>query len=404
MMNKPPKHILSKTTFLYGCQCQKRLWLHKFRSHLRSAPDAFTQARWKRGHDVGKDAQQLFPGGMDMTPASPSQYPKAVQATATAIADGINVIYEATFQYRGVLIMLDILVRHADGWYGYEVKSSLDAKAIHIHDLALQSWVMWGAGLHLQKVHLIHLNPGYVRGNTLNRQELFSIRDLTDEVLTWQPMIGEQVERELSWLQSPDEPIIATGDHCWAPYACDFAAYCGAEEPLIPDPAPPPALSDCTCFVHLATVRPAVPLFAGQSPFQHIPYALSFIQVNNNESPKQQNYLAPQWPVREEELVATFIQATATATSIAVDASSALPRLITQWKQRYPEYYTALAGSEQKLVRTELWINDDHPQLLETKYGSWLRERNTEQKRFIEKQLRAHGIDLAQKIKALFLP
>lgn len=402
-MTKPGKHILSKTTFLYGCQCQKRLWLHKFRSHLRTAPDASTQARWKRGHDVGKDAQKLFPAGIDMTPASPSQYPKAVMATAEAIANGINVIYEATFQHEGVLIMLDILVREGDAWYGYEVKSSLDAKSIHIHDLALQSWVMWGAGLNLQRVHIIHLNPSYVRGTSLDLRQLFTIRDVTDQVRELQDEIDAQVKRELSWLEDTSEPIIATGDHCWTPYACDFAAYCGATTPThVETPIPP--IQYPVCFVHLAAVRPAVPLFEGQSPFQHIPYSLSFLHVDGSTSVKQQSYLAPRWPIEEQELVETWIRTTASSVQIGIDAGSALPRLISSWKQRYPHQYDALSHSEVKLVRAAGWIEDDHPILMETNYGSWLRERNPEQKRFIEKNLRAQGMDLAHQIKRLFLP
>ncbi len=33
------KHVLSKSTFMYGCQCPKRLYLHKFKPELKNPED-----------------------------------------------------------------------------------------------------------------------------------------------------------------------------------------------------------------------------------------------------------------------------------------------------------------------------------------------------------------------------
>ena len=38
------KHILSKSTFMYECQCQKRLFLHKFEPELSNPIDEQQQA------------------------------------------------------------------------------------------------------------------------------------------------------------------------------------------------------------------------------------------------------------------------------------------------------------------------------------------------------------------------
>jgi len=38
-MQKPPRHQLSKSTFMYGCQCLKRLCLHKFMPIERDVED-----------------------------------------------------------------------------------------------------------------------------------------------------------------------------------------------------------------------------------------------------------------------------------------------------------------------------------------------------------------------------
>ncbi|RLD35903.1 MAG: DUF2779 domain-containing protein, partial [Bacteroidetes bacterium] len=90
------KHILSKSTFIKGHQCLKALYLHKERPFLRDKLSAEQRAKFKRGHKVGDMAQQLFPGGIDVSPKSPSQYQKSAIRTQELIAEGQSIIYEAT--------------------------------------------------------------------------------------------------------------------------------------------------------------------------------------------------------------------------------------------------------------------------------------------------------------------
>src|SRR5262245_54486956 len=117
-------HILSKTTFLYGCQCPKRLALHKFRPDLRNPPDEQQEALFARGTDVGVLARELFPGGVDASPPDAFSYHLSVAKTQKLIDAGTPVIYEAAFNYEGLLCAVDILVKDGERWHAYEVKSS----------------------------------------------------------------------------------------------------------------------------------------------------------------------------------------------------------------------------------------------------------------------------------------
>jgi hypothetical protein len=87
-MPLPPRHILSKSTFMYGCQCPKRLWLHKYKPALRDEMDEAQQAVFQQGTDVGKLAEQLFPGGVDARPKDSFSYQQSVADTAKYIAKG----------------------------------------------------------------------------------------------------------------------------------------------------------------------------------------------------------------------------------------------------------------------------------------------------------------------------
>src|SRR5690348_16217020 len=65
LMNKPG-YSISKTSFLKLEQCQKAFFLYKNHPYLRDKVSAEKQLTFKRGHDVGFFAQQLFPGGTDV--------------------------------------------------------------------------------------------------------------------------------------------------------------------------------------------------------------------------------------------------------------------------------------------------------------------------------------------------
>jgi hypothetical protein len=100
------------------------------------------QAIFNRGNDVGLIAQQLFPGGIDVSPSSIKKFDESVERTKELIAAGQEVIYEAAFIFDDVLVALDILVKNNNKWYAYEVKSSLKISAAYVLDASLQYYVI----------------------------------------------------------------------------------------------------------------------------------------------------------------------------------------------------------------------------------------------------------------------
>ena len=64
-----------------------------------------------------------------------------------------------------------------------EVKSTASAKDEHIPDVAIQMHVVEGCGIPVGRAYLMHLNTAYVyRGGDHDLTQLFSLRDVTDEV------------------------------------------------------------------------------------------------------------------------------------------------------------------------------------------------------------------------------
>lgn len=231
------KHILSKSTFIKGYHCLKSLYLYKNRPFLRDKITPEQRAKFKRGHEVGDMAQELFPGGIDVSPRSPSQYQKSVLKTQELIAAGQEVIYEATLQYEQVLVMLDILVKKEDGWHGYEVKSSKKLSETYYTDAAIQYWVIVNSGIELQSFSLVYVDENYRLKEKINLQEYFIFKDVSEEVKSRQDFIAKKVSEEKEIIREKHSPKIAVGDHCFSPYKCDFVGFCWkkiADKPYVP--------------------------------------------------------------------------------------------------------------------------------------------------------------------------
>jgi hypothetical protein len=140
----PP--TLSKSTYLRGSQCRKSLYLHFHHPELKDPISPMQQAIFTQGHEVGRLARQLFPGGTDAGIYVPDNYGKSIELTSQLIADGEGVIYEAGFSANGLHCFADIVVCGAEGWKAYEVKSSTQVKPVNLLDAAFQYFVMTGAG------------------------------------------------------------------------------------------------------------------------------------------------------------------------------------------------------------------------------------------------------------------
>ncbi len=220
-------HILSKSTYIKGLQCEKALYMQKKHPYLRDKLSIEQRAKFQRGTDVGVLAHDYFPGGVDMSPASPSQFPKKVEETWQSLSNPeVNVMYEAVFQYNDTLIMLDMLVRDGDQWLAVEVKSSLRLSDTYYNDAALQYYVLHGCGVPLSDFKLMYLNADYVKDGTINVQQLFRLESVMEYVMEREDFVAKNAERLKNVVAMPHSPLVNIGTQCNNPYPCDFQGHC----------------------------------------------------------------------------------------------------------------------------------------------------------------------------------
>lgn len=222
--------MLSKSRYMSGRQCVKRLWFEVNARDQLPALDAATEAIFEQGHEVGRLAQRLFPGGVEID-RERLDWKGTLAATSAALARRVPV-YEAAFAFEGAACRVDILVPvEAGAWDLVEVKSTTKAKDEHVEDVAFQTWVLRGAGVPLRRSLLCHLDPAYVRRGPLDTERLFALEELTARVA---PMLGTlppEVRRLREVMALPSHPGIGIGPHCSTPYACPLISICWSAVP-----------------------------------------------------------------------------------------------------------------------------------------------------------------------------
>jgi len=282
------------------------------------------------GTDVGIAARLLVPDGV-LIEEGPHEHAQAVERTRELIANpDIPAIFEAAFDFDRVRIRVDILERLRNGcWRLVEVKSSTRVKPEHLHDLAIQAYVIARCGLVVDQAQLVHVNRSYVRGcSGIDWQAYFEREDVTGEVCDLSSSVPPHVAEMHATLAEPTPPEIRPDGHCFSPYPCEFWPRCTAEKPsdwiiylprlrasafaeldangiesmrdIPPDfpltpgqqrvveavvsgresianelrealvPLGPPA-----SYLDFETFSPALPLYAGTSPYQRIPFQWS---------------------------------------------------------------------------------------------------------------------------------
>ncbi|MBK9415310.1 MAG: DUF2779 domain-containing protein [Bacteroidetes bacterium] len=225
------KHVLSKSTFVRGCQCTKALYQYKHQPKLRGEISAQQQAIFDRGSTVGELAQQLFPGGIDASPETPFLFQQSVIHTRKLIDEGVKIIYEAAFQFNGVLAAIDILVNQNGKWKAYEVKSSTEVKPTFLLDASLQYHVITNSGIPLSDISIVYMNNQYVKHGSLDIKELFAIDSVKDDVLANQEFIAEKIDELKNVIKQKEAPKVGIGSHCTDPYDCDFIDHCWSHIP-----------------------------------------------------------------------------------------------------------------------------------------------------------------------------
>src|SRR5271155_1667805 len=397
---------ISKSKFVAGVQCLKRLYLQVHQPGLAAELDEASKAVIEQGRQVCLVAQKAFPGGV-IVEAGPKELDKAIKTTRELIAvSEAPAIFEATFQHDGVLVRTDVLKRSGrSGHHLIEVKSATDMKPHYAYDIAIQRHVLTGADVEIEQASLMHLNREYVfDGKEYDVSQLFVIADLKPKDSVSDGEISDRLKEQFRVLNRNKPPDIKPGKHCTHPVRCEFYDHCNPELPTdhvsylpriqakkvenlfaagitlikqIPATFPlserqrravecvksgkpfvSPELADeldtlkyPLCFMDFETVFPALPRFAKMGPYDHIPFQWS---VHRQERPggalKHFEFLAENDSDPRLPFVESLCKVVTGAGNIVVYNQSFESSRLDDLARWLPAYV-----SDMKKIKTKIW-------------------------------------------------
>ena len=172
----PPSRYLSKSDYITGLVCHRKLWQRLWDPDSADPPGGINRLNMTMGVRFGELAHRLFPGAT-LIEIEPARLESAVTATDAAIANGAHTVLEAAFAHDRCRIVADVIERQPDdSWHLSEVKSASGVKDEHVADLAYQRWVMERLGHRVSRCSVIHADSVKVRG-ACGDADLKNLRD-----------------------------------------------------------------------------------------------------------------------------------------------------------------------------------------------------------------------------------
>jgi len=232
---------ISKSKYLAGLQCHKLLWTHFNHRESIPEPDQAQQHIFDTGHMVGDLAKRLYPGGKEVPMLF--QANDALELTVTATRDLMErrlPIFEASFLIDGRYCRVDVLVpvpgpdgdrQSGDEWDLIEVKSSTRVKDVNINDVAFQYDALTRSGVSINRLYLMHIDTGYVRGDQFEVERFFHLEDITDRAMGLIEYVPAALNRMFDTIAGPD-PDTPIGPRCTSPYTCPLKDVCWS---VLPD-------------------------------------------------------------------------------------------------------------------------------------------------------------------------
>jgi len=222
-------HLLSKSKYIRGLQCERALWLDVHEPRL-ARYTAEQMRRFDRGRDFEYAFKSRFPDGIDLS-AELGRNVDLYPARTAELLDlrpcsaAKTVLFEAGFQYDDVLVLADVVCQRDDGSLDiYEVKSGTTLSDTYRRDAALQHYVI----SHCRRVNSFSIVYNGLDGvNGTNGQDgPFAIVDLTAELTAEGDRIAANIAEMKTIVRATAEPDTPTGQHCLTPYACPYQHHC----------------------------------------------------------------------------------------------------------------------------------------------------------------------------------
>ncbi len=203
--------MLTKSDFLLFLEAPMHLWAKEHGKLQITVPSTYDQHLMKQGYEVEKVAHDYL-----------IQYVLPKYNHAQLLWQHTYVSGEYQSRADGIIHDLD-----TDTYDVYEIKSSTSEKKDHLPDATFQSIVI-GDTLTIGSIYLILLNNEYVRGDSLDIEQLFTVPDVTKDINEMAPTVLSQMREALQIVKSDSSDTLL---NCLNPKCCTCMNLCHPDLP-----------------------------------------------------------------------------------------------------------------------------------------------------------------------------
>ena len=188
------KDRLNKTDFLRFLSCPNEFWLKLRMPLLFQTPTTLEYEHLReQGYAVERYVKKL------------EQFQPSEER---------NVDFQRVFQTNDLYAKSDIVVTNKETGILdiYEIKSSGSVKPEHLDDVSFQKIVAERCGFTVGRCFVITMNGEYVRHGEIDPEQLFAIKDVTEEISALTPTTEDQIKAAKAYADS--EPVASLVDYC----------------------------------------------------------------------------------------------------------------------------------------------------------------------------------------------
>lgn len=211
-------HLLSKSTFVKGKQCEKLLYLNKHKKGRSEAVSKQTEVLFSFGKQFEAEFRAKFAEGINIAEVLGNQYHLYAGFTEELLeTPEAKNIFEAGVFFNEVLVLADVLQQNANGSFiVYEIKYTNKITPVVLWDLALQYYVCKNKLQNIESFNVV------LKGKK-GKYKISNVTDLLEKQLA---TIEEEVEKFKEILLLEKAPKVKIGSQCFRPYECPFFKYC----------------------------------------------------------------------------------------------------------------------------------------------------------------------------------
>src|SRR6266513_512903 len=197
---------LTKTRFLSGLQCHKRLW---FEIHQPLEESIEPSIPILQGRAFDEAVQRLRPG---VVISQDNGMPAAITETARMLAKGTDapfMLYQPAFRAGDLAVIADVLRRNGNEFELVEVKATTQVKGTHLADAAFQALVVRGAGVPVGGVFIGHVSNQFVLRRAGDYDGLLVEEDITGAVEDYLPEAAARAAEYQHVMASASPPTVS---------------------------------------------------------------------------------------------------------------------------------------------------------------------------------------------------